>query len=306
MNLPVTGGAWFIGSHLADTLLAKGHSVVIIDNLSTGKQKNLNPKARFYRMDIRSPRLLGVFQKEKPRIAFHFAAQADVRKSVRSPQEDADVNILGSLNVLEQCRKHRTQKVIFASTGGAIYGNPFQLPTPETFPPEPISPYGVAKLTVEHYLQSYLHLHGLSFAALRFGNVYGPRQDPTGEAGVVAIFAKAFTEIKRPVIYGSGRQTRDFVFVEDVVRSAFLAAKSRASGIFNIGTGKETSVRFLAEELSRIYGSGLKPRFAPLREGELERSFLDCRKAKRIFGWEPKVSLTEGLTRTVRWVDGRK
>ena len=215
----VTGGAGFIGSHLVDKLIQKGYRVVVIDNLSTGSRKNLHTKAVFYKVDIQSFKVAGIFKKEKPHILFHFAAQIDIRKSVKDPVKDAKINNLGSLNLFENCVKYGTKKVIFASTGGTIYGEADVVPTPESYPLKPISPYGVAKLTIENYLHYYHVVHGIPYVALRFANVYVPRQNSSGEAGVVAIFINRLLSGKTPVIYGDGKHTRDFVFIDDVAEA---------------------------------------------------------------------------------------
>ncbi|MDP3900873.1 MAG: NAD-dependent epimerase/dehydratase family protein [bacterium] len=295
----VTGGAGFIGSHVADRLIEEGHRVVVVDDLSSGSRKNLNPKATFIKLDIQSPKLKEVFRKERPEAVFHFAAQIDVRKSVQDPVADAKVNILGSLNLLENCVKHKVKKVVFASTGGAIYGDADVIPTPESYPAHPVSPYGVAKLSVEHYLHYYHKIFGLPYVVLRFANVYGPRQDPFGEAGVVAIFTNALLSGKRPTIYGSGRQTRDFVFVGDAAEAALKGLGRKKVGIFNVGTGKQTSVQELLRALQTIVGSSLGAKKGPARPGEQQKSCLAWSGARRALGWKPKHALREGLRETV-------
>lgn len=297
----VSGGAGFIGSHLADRLIAEGYRVVVIDNLSAGSKNNLNPKAKFYKLDIQSPQIQSVFQREKPSALFHYAAQIDVRKSVQDPLQDARVNILGSLNLLESCRKYGVEKAIFASTGGAIYGDADVMPTPESYPAKPVSPYGIAKLSVEHYLHYYQVVHGLEYVALRFGNVYGPRQNSKGEAGVVAIFTDALLLKRQPVIYGSGRQTRDFIFVADVVEANILALRKKKTGIFNIGTGKETSVNRIFQILKQHARSLTKKVHVPAKKGELARSSLDCSKARKELEWSHQYDLRQGLQKTADW-----
>ncbi|MDP2641146.1 MAG: NAD-dependent epimerase/dehydratase family protein [Candidatus Yanofskybacteria bacterium] len=299
MRILITGGAGFIGSHVVDLLIQKGYSVAIVDNLSTGKKRNINPRARFYKLDIKSPKLKEVFKKEKPKAVFHFAAQISVRKSTHDPIADAKENILGSLNVLENCVKHKVKKIIFTSTGGAMYGDAKVIPTPETYPTRPVSPYGVAKLTVEHYLHYYHKIYGLSYVALRLANVYGPRQDPFGEAGVVAIFTNALLIGKRPIIYGTGKQTRDFVFVGDVAEAVSKALHRKTDGIFNIGTGRETSVQELFSALKKITASKQEVRRGPDRLGEQERSCLECGEAENVLGWNPQNPLEQGLRETV-------
>jgi UDP-glucose 4-epimerase len=283
----VTGGAGFIASHLIDALIEKGHKVVVIDNLSTGKKENINKKAKFYKIDICSPKIEEIFKKEKPQICFHFAAQINVRKSVKDPLFDAKVNILGSLNVIQNFVKLQTSTLkhptfIFASTGGAIYGKTKEIPTPEDYPANPISPYGIAKLTVENYLRFYKENFGLKFISLRFSNVYGPRQDPKGEAGLVAIFIEKFLKRERPTIFGNGNQTRDFIFVEDAVSACLKAMEYKGKKeIFNIGTGIETSINELYKIISKLLRTKIKPKYAPEKPGDLKRSCLDISLAKR-------------------------
>lgn len=299
----VTGGAGFIGSHLVDKLVSKGHKVVVIDNLSTGSRKNLNSKAVFYKLDIQSSKVAEIFKKEKPQTLFHFAAQVNVRKSVDDPVEDAKINILGSLNLLENCRKYGIEKVVFASTGGAIYGDADVVPTPENYLAQPISPYGVAKLTVENYLHYYYMVHRIPYIALRFANVYGPRQDPLGEAGVVAIFISRLLSGKPLTIYGNGKQTRDFVFVGDVAEAAMKSIQKKIVGTFNIGTSKQTSVQKLLEELQGIIGSDLKAKMAPARPGEQQKSSLACSRAKKELEWIPRWDIKKGLEQTVKQLE---
>ncbi len=310
----VTGGAGFIGSHLADRLIQEGYKVVIIDNLSSGKRKNLNPRAKFYKVDIRNKKtLINVFQKEKPRDVFHLAAQINLRKSVNDPVEDANINILGSLNLVQcfiQSKNFdcKNSKFIFSSTGGAIYGDPRIVPTSENFLARPMSPYGIAKLSFEHYLDYYQKVFGLNFVSLRYSNVYGPRQNSKGEAGVVAIFCDQILSKNKPVINGNGQQTRDYVFVDDVVeanvlsfQSCLLAERKNIKGIFNIGTGKETSVNQLFQKINKIFNSKIQRKYGPAKKGEQKRSCLDCQKAKKILKWKSKVDLDEGLEKTVEW-----
>ena len=297
----ITGGAGFIGSHLADKLIEQGHQVVIVDNLSTGRKENLNPKAKFYELDIASLELSNLFKIEKPEAVFHLAAQIDVRKSVADPVEDARTNILGSLNLLENCKKFNIKKIIFISTGGAIYGDADIVPTPETHPALPVSPYGVAKLSIEKYLNYYYQIFGLNYTVLRLANIYGPRQDPLGEAGVVAIFCNKLLKNEQPIIYGDGKQTRDYVFVEDVVNAGILALKQDKIGIFNVGTEKETSVNELFQKLTEVMDLKIEPIYKPSRTGEQQRSCLDYSKIKQELGWEAKYSLEQGLSKTIKW-----
>ena len=297
----VTGGAGFIGSHLVDKLVERKHRVVVIDNLSTGFRSNLNPKAKFYRMDIGSPGLDAFFRRGKFEYIFHFAAQVDVRKSLANPALDVQTNILGSINLLRCCQKYGVKKVIFASTGGAIYGEQHYFPADEKHPEMPISPYGVAKLAVEKYLNFYYQIYGLPYVALRFANVYGPRQNPKGDSGVVAIFSEKLLKDDPVNIYGNGKQTRDYVFVEDVVRAALLALRSRVTGSYNIGTGKETSVSRLFRIIQTKLNSRSKVTYQPQRAGEQARSSLNYSFAKKHLGWSPAYDLQKGLDLTLKY-----
>lgn len=301
MKIVVTGGVGFIGSHLVDRLIQEGHEVVVVDNLSTGKRKNLNRSAEFYKMDIQSSRLARVFRNERPALLMHLAAQMDVRRSVEDPVYDAQVNILGTLNVLEQAVRHGTRKVIFSSSGGAIYGEQETFPAPESHPTRPASPYGISKLSGEHYLAYYQRVSGIQYVSLRYANVYGPRQDPNGEAGVVAIFAQKLLGREQPIINGNGRQTRDFVYVEDVVEANLSAMGKEVQGTYNVGTGQETSVNDLFRIMADIANPGCKELHGPAKKGEQIRSVVDSGKLRRELGWEPKVSLQEGLARTVEF-----
>jgi UDP-glucose 4-epimerase len=300
MRAVVTGGAGFIGSHLVDALVARGDDVLVVDDLSTGRRERLNPDARFLELDIRDwEGVAGAWTADRPEVCFHLAAQADVRVSVADPGRDAAVNVLGTINVLRASHDHETQ-VVFSSTGGAIYGE-CEEPAPETAPREPISPYGTSKLAGEEYLAMANRLYGESHVALRFGNVYGPRQDPHGEAGVVAIFLGRLAEGQPPRIFGDGRQTRDYVYVGDVVRATMLAA-GQDGGVFNVGTGTETSVLDLAAACTRVSGVELEPVFEPARLGELQRSVLDPSLAARELGFRAEVDLEAGLAETWRSV----
>lgn len=308
MRVLVTGGAGFIGSHVADAYLQAGHTVGVVDDLSTGAKENLDPRVRFWQVDIRRAELGGILAEFRPEMVSHHAAQMSVSASVRDPRGDADINILGTLNLLEAAVRHGVRRVVFASTGGAMYGEQPVLPTPETIFPEPVSPYGVAKLAVERYLHAFRVMHGLPAVALRYANVYGPRQNPHGEAGVVAIFCKAILEGRPLTINGGGDQTRDYIYVGDVVRANLLATQATVGpGVssLNIGTGRETSVNELVRSLGDIAGGELPRRHAPPRPGEQQRSALDAALAKRILGWEPTTNLGTGLAQTFRWFDGR-
>jgi UDP-glucose 4-epimerase len=301
MKCLVTGGAGFIGSHITDRLIKEKNSVAVLDNLSTGQKENLNKKARFYKTDICSPAVGRIFQKEKPEMVFHLAAQIDVRKSVDNPTEDARVNIFGALNLLQNCRKYGVKKVIFSSTGGAMYGDAKIIPTPENYPENPDSPYGIAKLTIEKYLEFYNRTFGLDFVSLRFANVYGPRQNSKGEAGVIAIFCDKIIDGEQPLINGLGLQTRDFIFVNDVVDAVISAAKKSRNKIFNVGTGKETNINFIFRQLKNILKSDCQEKHGPAKKGEQQRSCLDSSKAKKELLWQLKYSLEAGLAETAEW-----
>ena len=300
MRVLITGGAGFIGSHVVDRCLAAGHDVVVVDNLSTGNRPVVAQAARLAVMDIRSPDLADVFRAEQPEAVIHLAAQAEVRRSVEQPLFDADVNIMGSVNLLECSRRFGVRQVIYSSSGGAVYGDTDVLPTPEEQPTRPASPYGVSKLAVEHYLVCWAGLYGIRGVALRYANVYGPRQSPLGEAGVVAIFAHRLLAGEPAVINGDGLQTRDYVYVGDVAEANLLALEhDRATGPVNIGTGVETSVVELFEQIRAAVGASAAPEHGPAKPGEQRRSVVIPARAKRLLGWEPRVSLADGLRRTV-------
>lgn len=288
MKILVTGGAGFIGSHVVDRYIELGHSVAVVDNLSTGKEEFINPKARFYKVDIISGEIQDIFKKEKPDIVNHHAAQIDVRRSVEEPVFDAQVNILGSLNIIQNCLDSGVKKIIFASTGGAIYGEPDYLPAPETHKTQPISPYGVAKLAIENYLYTMK----LDFTILRYANVYGPRQNPLGEAGVCAIFLGKIQKGDPCILYGNGEPIRDYVYVGDIAEANVFALAKGSRGIYNLGTGIGTSVKEVFQILK-----GKNSIFKPLRPGELQKIYLDCTKAERELGWTARVPLREGLAR---------
>jgi UDP-glucose 4-epimerase len=297
MRAVVTGGAGFIGSHVVDALLARGDEVHVLDDLSKGKRERVAAGAELHVGDIRDPD--AVFAAVRPETVFHLAAQADVRLSVERPDVDADVNVLGTVRILEAARRHGA-KVIFSSTGGAIYGE-CTSPATESAERRPLAPYGTSKLCGEEYLATWNRLHGTHHVSLRFANVYGPRQEPHGEAGVVAIFMGLLHEGGMPQIYGDGSQTRDYVFVEDVVR-AMLVALDNEGGVFNVGTGVETSVLELYDAIQRASGVTRASAFAEARLGELQRSVLDISLAERELGWRPDHSLAEGLARTWAWI----
>ena len=298
MRAIVTGGAGFIGSHVVDALAARGDEVVVVDDLSRGRRENVNEGAALVVADIRDASAVGsAFADVRPDVCFHLAAQADVRVSVEDPGFDADVNILGTIRILEAAREHGAQ-IVFSSTGGAIYGE-CEEPAPETADRRPLAPYGTSKLAGEEYLATYNRLYGEEHVALRFGNVYGPRQDPHGEAGVVAIFFGRLAEGRPFRIFGDGRQTRDYVYVGDVAE-ATLAAAGHAGGVFNVGTGIETSVLELADACRRVSGVDLEPEFAPARLGELQRSVLATELAERELGFRARADLDAGLGETWR------
>jgi UDP-glucose 4-epimerase len=310
MRALVTGGAGFIGSNLVDALLDRADEVMVVDDLSTGRAENLDAARRrgiaFHEVDIRNAvRLDETFAASRPDIVFHLAAQIDVRKSIEDPGWDAAINVGGTINVLEAARRAGVARVVNTSTGGAIYGDVDTIPTPERVTPRPMAAYGTSKLCAETYCGWYERLHGLSAVTLRYGNVYGPRQDPLGEAGVIAIFCGRMMRGQRPTIYGDGRQTRDYTFVADVV-DANLAAASHpeAHGVYNVGTGRECSVLEVLAALRRAAGlddDELQPEFAPARLGELQRSALDVTRARAELGFTAQADLDEGMARTLEW-----
>ncbi|MFQ5867882.1 MAG: NAD-dependent epimerase/dehydratase family protein [bacterium] len=306
MRILVTGGAGFIGSNVVDAYIEKGYEVVVVDDLSSGKKENLNKKAKFYTLDICDMALEGVFKEERIDIVNHHAAQVDVRKSIADPAFDARINIEGSLNILENCRKYRIKKIIFASSGGVIYGECGSLPPNEDSPVSMISPYGVSKYAVECYLSTYAKIHGLKYTALRYGNVYGPRQDPYGEAGVVAIFSGKMLDNEQVNIFGDGEQVRDYVYVEDVVKVNILCLESGDNEIFNIGAGKSTSVNQLFSEMKEMTNYFKEAVYKPPRAGELMRSSLDVRKAEQSLGWKAEVNIREGLKKTIEFFKTRE
>ncbi len=316
-NILVTGGAGFIGSHLVDRLIKEGHQVVVIDNLSTGRKENLNKKAKFYKIDICSPKITEIFKKEKPEVVFHYAAQIDVRKSVEDPVGDAKINILGTLNLIQnfisgnqpsyRSKSTISKKFIFASSGGAIYGETKVIPTPETHLAKPESPYGMAKLIAEQYLAFYKKTQGLDYISLRYANVYGSRQNSKSEAGVVAIFINKFLEGDCPSIFGDGKQTRDYLYVDDAVEAGLKALdyqnQSLADSwpVFNVGTGIETSVNKIYDLISKIGEKKIKPTFASAKAGDLKRSCLNYSKIKKELKWNPSFDLEKGLAETIKW-----
>jgi len=312
LHILVTGGAGFIGSHVVDAYLRAGHRVTVVDNLSSGRMANLKSRAQFFRTDIRDVSLDAIFKEGRFDAINHHAAHIDLRRSVAHPCHDAEVNILGTLNLLECARRYGVKRIIFASTGGAIYGEQVVYPTSESATARPTSPYGVAKLTVEHYLYYYQVVHEVQSVVLRYANVYGPRQDPYGEAGVVAIFIDRVRKGERPVIYGDGHQTRDFVFVGDVARANLLALdylpdhpRNSTLLVMNVGTGQELSVNTLFRHLARFHSNAPEPIHGPEKPGEQRRSVIDPSYAKRAMGWEALVSVEEGLRKTWDWFKER-
>jgi UDP-glucose 4-epimerase len=302
VKIVVTGGAGFIASHVTDAYVGAGHDVVVVDDLSTGHERNLNRRARFARLDIRDRAAVAeLMARERPEALNHHAAQMDVRRSVADPVFDAQVNIVGLLNLLEEGRQHGLRHVVFASSGGTVYGENQRLPACEGDPTEPGCPYGISKLATELYLHFYAHMYGMRWVALRYGNVYGPRQNPHGEAGVSAIFIGQLLRGEQPVINGSGEQTRDYVYVGDVARANLLALESDFCGALNVGTGVETDVNQLFAVLCAATGVHKPEQHGPAKPGEQSRSVLDPSKARSALGWQPAVSLAEGMARTVAY-----
>ena len=301
MKVLVTGGAGFIGSHVCDQFVRAGHEVIALDNLSSGKKENLDPRVRLAVLDIRSPEAAELIRSEKPHAICHLAAQMDVRRSVEDPRFDAEANILGMLNLLEAARVSGVKKVIFSSTGGAIYGEQDVFPAPESHATRPVSPYGVSKASGELYLGYYRAQYGLQYVALRYANVYGPRQNPHGEAGVVAIFSQRLVAGSPCTIFGDGGQTRDFVFGPDVARANLLAFEKDYVGAVNIGTGIETDINRLFTLLAQAAGSNIQATHAPGKPGEQRRSCIDASLARKVLGWEPTVGIADGLRQTVEF-----
>ena len=299
MQVLITGGAGFIGSHVADLLIENGHRVTIVDDLSSGKEGNIHPQATFYPLSILDTKLSDIFIGRKIDAVIHHAAQISVRDSVKDPIHDMEINIRGSLNLLENCVKNNISKFIFASTGGALYGEQDYFPADEQHPTRPLSPYAIAKLSTEKYLSFYHNTHKLSYTSLRYSNVYGPRQDPHGEAGVVAIFAEKMLQGAQPTINGDGNQTRDFVYVRDVARANLLALTHDFIGEINIATGIETTINTIFQEIKKKLASNTQEVHGPSMPGEQLRSVLSFKSARDILGWEPTVPLTEGLKPTV-------
>lgn len=305
MKIIVTGGAGFIGSNLVDAYIEEGHEVVVIDNLYGGDINNINPKAKFYLMDVRSPLIEKVFEKEKPDIVNHHAAQMSVPLSVEKPSFDADVNVLGFINILQNCVKYNVKKVIFISSGGAVYGEAEEYPTTEKYIPQPLSPYAITKYVSENYLHFYNHQYALNYTVLRYANVFGPRQVPHGEAGVVSIFIEKLLNGETPTIYAFNDEpegmVRDYVFVKDVVNANILALNKCDKEKINIGTQKETNTTTLYNTIAKVMGSNTVCKKSGARKGDLRHSCLNITKAKEILGWQPKYSLEEGIKLTYQY-----
>lgn len=301
MKILVTGGAGFIASHVTDAYIQQGHEVFIVDNLSTGSKENVNPKARFFEMDIQNSQIFDLCEKEKFDAINHHAAQMDIRLSVKDPTFDARNNILGTINLLEAAVRTGVKKFIFISSGGAIYGEQDYFPADEEHPTRPLSPYGIAKLTGEKYIYFYHKTYNLNFVILRYANIYGPRQSPNGEAGVIAIFSNKLLSGDQPIINGDGKQTRDYVYIADVVNANVKALTFENSDYFNIGTGSETDVNVLFHKLNHLTNVNAAENHCLAKQGEQLRSVLNSQKAKQLLDWEPQVSLEEGLKKTVEF-----
>jgi UDP-glucose 4-epimerase len=306
MRILVTGGAGFIGSHTVDALLERSHDVAVLDNLSSGKEGRINPHVRFHQADLRDSRAVSeIVEQERAEVIYHFAAQMDVRRSVADPAFDAQINLIGLLNLMEAARSRGLKRIIFSSSGGAIYGEQEFFPCDEDHPCRPVSPYGVAKLASERYLFFYRNEYGIGYTAMRYANVYGPRQDPHGEAGVVAIFCGRLLSGEPCTIYGDGYQSRDYVYVGDVARANVAALDNAADGAFNVGTGIETNVNQLYAELADLAGVKSKPLYAAQRPGEQRRSVISPERIKLKLGWEPEMSLRDGLAHTLEYFKRR-
>ena len=296
----VTGGAGFIGSHLVDAYLNEGYKVVVVDDLSTGKRDNINSRAQFYETDIMSPDIEDIFIEEKIDLVSHHAAQASAQRSINDPTLDAKINIIGTINLLESCRRHDVEKFIFSSSV-ATYGDQQVFPADETHPQRPVNPYGIAKLSAEQYVRLYFDQLGLDYTIFRYANVYGPRQDPFGEGGVVAVFSQKMDAGEQPLINGDGTQTRDFIYVADIVRANLLATSGEVVGEYNLSTGKETSVLSLFNEIKAITKSQVEPKYGPYKKGDQERSVIDNSKAMSNLGWAPMTDIEKGLMETVNF-----
>lgn len=300
MKCLVTGGAGFIGSNLVDELIIQGDKVTVVDDLSTGKKENLNDSAKFYKIKIENPKLYDIFKSVAPDIVFHLAAQSSVVCSTNNPEKDVQTNILGTINLLKCCVKYKVKKLIFSSTGGALYGNTHKPATEDNFP-SPASPYGISKFSGEQYIKFYSDEFKLNYCILRYANVYGPRQDPHGEAGVVAIFSQNMIKNVPCTLYGLGTLKRDYVYVKDIINANILAVNSEPNQTFNIGTGVSTAVKGLFEIMGKLSDYSISPILKPKRGGELEISCLDYSKATRLLHWRPQTKLNSGLEQTIKW-----
>ena len=306
MKILVTGGAGFIGSHIVNAYIDGGHDVIVIDNLSSGEMRLVNPKAKFYHLDIHSPEVKTILEKEKITVINHHAAQISVSASVSNPLFDANSNIIGTLQLLQNAVSLKIEKFIFASTGGAMYGEQKTFPASEEQPCKPLSPYAISKLSAETYINYFGTQYGLNTTVLRYSNVYGPHQNPHGEAGVVAIFCERLLKDQQPIINGDGEQTRDFVYVQDIVQANIIALNPQCSGLFNVGTGKETSVNSLTRYLIKASAIAVSIEHGPAKKGEQKRSSIDSAKLLKGFGWKPSVSVEEGLLETFKYFKNKK
>lgn len=300
LKILVTGGAGFIGSHLVDALIDKGHRVSVVDDLSGGDKKNVNLRAKLYIEKIQGDKIAQIFDREQPEVVFHLAAQLDNQFSAKHPVVDADINVLGSLNILKNCVDSGVKKIVFFSSA-AVYGNTKKFPTTENDPVDPIYPYGIAKLSVERYIQFFHQIHGLEYTIFRPSNAYGPRQKVKGEGGVIAIFAKNMIQNKPAYINGTGKQTRDFIYVDDIVSACVKSLKLKKSKIYNISTQKETDINYIFDKINKLAGSETDKVSAPAPDGEQYRSVLKNLRAKRELKWKPKIKIDEGLEKTVNW-----
>jgi len=306
MRILVTGGAGFIGSHVAGRYAEMGHEVAVLDDLSTGKQGNVHPRAKLHRMSLLDERLGAVFAEFRPEVVSHHAAQVNVRRSVDDPAYDATVNVLGAIRLFQCAATQGCRKVVYSSSGGACYGDPAKLPAGENTPIRPLCPYGVSKYAAEKYLQLYGDLYGLRSTVLRYANVYGPRQDPHGEAGVVAIFSELMLDGKRPTIFGDGSKTRDYVYVEDIVEANVLALHAGDGGTYNVGTGREVSDGQIFEAVRAAVGAELSPIYADYRKGEVRRIALDAARIRAELGWKPRVAIEEGIPKAVAFYRAKR
>lgn len=304
MHVLVTGGAGFIASHIVDKLIEEGYEVAVVDNLSHGQEKNINYKARFYKCNIRNlDNLRLIFKLEKPEVIIHHAAQIDVETSIKSTPFDAKNNVIGTINVLECCKEYNTKKIIYSSSA-AVYGNPKYLPVDEKHPAEPVSFYGISKYAAEYYIKIYSEIYGLKYAILRYSNVYGPRQDSKGESGVISIFLNKFLNGETPVIYGNGEQTRDFIYVKDIVCANLAALKNGDNEIFNISRNEPITINGLIDVLYKVFNKKIPPEYAPKRKGDIWNSYLDNSYAVSKLHWEPKYCLYDGIKETMEWSIG--